>query len=174
MLFRSILKTAFPQKNIKIIKSANLGIVGVGESSTEHWSNFCNYIGISPMSAVLDANATFKVGVYFKNWSDEDFIHSVAPPHRNIRNSYFYNYAHLIAQQQSSKSLHHPSVWRNEVNIGYLNNFDKTPTNQYHFDTFALNQLLIQECLNRNIQIIEDDLIDAKLSEETEIGRAHV
>lgn len=39
-----ILKKKFPQKEIKIVESADVGIVGVGESSTEHWDSilfFC-------------------------------------------------------------------------------------------------------------------------------------
>lgn len=35
-----MLKTAYPQKNIKIIESKKLGIIGVGEGSTEHWKSF--------------------------------------------------------------------------------------------------------------------------------------
>ena len=41
-----ILKTKFPNYNISIIKSDEIGIVGVGEGSTEHWSRFTNYVGI--------------------------------------------------------------------------------------------------------------------------------
>ena len=40
-----ILKTKYPQLNIDIVKSDKVGIIGVGEGSTEHWSDFLAYIG---------------------------------------------------------------------------------------------------------------------------------
>ena len=69
-----ILKTKFPQKQIKIVESADVGIVGVGESSTEHWAQFCSFIGINQLDAILHCNGTFKVGVYFENWAKNDFM----------------------------------------------------------------------------------------------------
>ena len=41
-----ILKTKFSNYKINIIKSDDIGIVGVGEGSTEHWAEFMNYVGI--------------------------------------------------------------------------------------------------------------------------------
>ena len=42
-----ILKTRFPSKKIQIIRSEKIGIIGVGEGSTEHWNEFMNYIGLN-------------------------------------------------------------------------------------------------------------------------------
>ena len=75
-----ILKTRFPQKEIKIVESADVGIVGVGESSTEHWAQFCSFVGLNQLDAVMHCNATFKIGVYFDNWAENDFMHSVGSP----------------------------------------------------------------------------------------------
>ena len=42
-----ILKKKFQEKiNIKIIKSKDIGIIGVGEGSTEHWKDFLNFLEI--------------------------------------------------------------------------------------------------------------------------------
>ena len=39
-----ILKQKFNQNiNLKIIKSEDIGIIGVGEGSTEHWMDFMNW-----------------------------------------------------------------------------------------------------------------------------------
>ena len=61
-----MLKHTYPHVNVEIIKSTKIGIVGVGESSTEHWSDFCDYLGIPKLDFIKKANATFKVGVHFK------------------------------------------------------------------------------------------------------------
>ena len=72
-----ILKCSFPDKNIALIKSDNIGTVGVGESSTEHFKQFCDTCNIPILDLILSTKATFKSGVYFKNWSDEDFMHVI-------------------------------------------------------------------------------------------------
>ena len=69
-----MLKKRYPYKNISIIESSKVGIVGVGESSTEHWTSFCKFIGINPLVAITKCNGTFKHGVYFENWAEKDFV----------------------------------------------------------------------------------------------------
>ena len=64
-----ILKHRFREKvNIKIIKSKDIGIIGVGEGSTEHWSNFLDFIQIDSAQMVKECGATFKFGVMFEDW----------------------------------------------------------------------------------------------------------
>ena len=38
-----IIKTKLPNLKVDIIKSDKIDIIGVGEGSTEHWLDFCNY-----------------------------------------------------------------------------------------------------------------------------------
>ena len=40
-----IIKTKLPNLKVDIIKSDKIDIIGVGEGSTEHWLDFCNYVG---------------------------------------------------------------------------------------------------------------------------------
>jgi tryptophan halogenase len=162
-----ILKTKFPQKEIKIVESPDVGIVGVGESSTEHWSQFCKFVGINQLDAILHCNGTFKIGVYFENWAEEDFMHSIADPYLQTYGSYHGIFAHLISNNCSSKDLCNKFSWKNEIGTDNFNNLNDSPTNQYHFDTFALNNFLHEECRKRNIEIIIDNLTGANLDEET-------
>lgn len=163
-----ILKTQFPQKEIKIVESSNVGIVGVGESSTEHWADFCSFVGINQLDSILHCNATFKVGVYFENWADEDFMHSIHDPYTKQSASYYGTYGHLISHNRSSRDLCHPYAWKNEVSTdNCFNDLNNSPTNQYHFDTFALNTFLHKKCEEKGIKVIIDDLTGATLHEET-------
>jgi len=163
-----ILKTRFPQKNISIIESTNVGIVGVGESSTEHWTHFCNFVGINHLDAILHCNGTFKVGVYFENWAENDFLHNLSPPHVNLHGAYFRGYGHQISLNRPKKDLHSSKVWMNEFSLSYFNNLNDSPTSQYHFDTFALNEYLHKKCTEREISIIVDDIVSVKLDSVTE------
>ena len=56
-----MLQHTYPHVNVEIIKSTNIGIVGVGESSTEHWSDFCDYLGIPKLDFINDLS-----GAYFQ------------------------------------------------------------------------------------------------------------
>lgn len=162
-----ILKTKFPQKTIQIVESTNVGIIGVGESTTEHWSEFCRFVGISQLSSILEANATFKIGIRFKNWSKNDFLHCIDPRYNVTDASYYYKYAYIISSNQLPQNMQTPKCWANEVSLSNFKNLEDSPTNQYHFDTFALNEFLHQECLKRNIEIIQDDIIGVDVCSET-------
>ena len=59
-----ILKEKFRETiNIKVIKSKDIGIIGVGEGSTEHWGDFLNFININSERMIKECGATFKMGV---------------------------------------------------------------------------------------------------------------
>jgi len=163
-----ILKTKFPQKNITIIESSKIGIVGVGESSTEHWAKFCSYVGIPQLASILECNATFKIGVYFENWADQDFMHSIGHPYTHLDGDYYKIYAHIIANNYPPSNLQSKKTWKNEVSMNNFNNTNNSPTNQYHFDTFALNKFLHKECVKRAINIITDDINCVTLDDNTE------
>jgi len=162
-----ILKTRFPQKEIKIIESSNVGIVGVGESSTEHWARFCQFVGINQLDAIIHCNATFKIGVYFEGWGEEDYMHNISHNMFAQLGGYPINAAHVIANNRPKKDLQTKLTWQNKLSLSNFNNFNDSPTNQYHFDTFALNEFLHLECRKRGIEILIDDLIAVNLNEET-------
>ena len=44
---------------------------------------------------------------------------------------------------------------------------NNSPTNQFHFDTFALNTFLHKKCEERGIEVVVDDLTGVTLDEET-------
>ena len=67
-----ILKRAFPLYNIEIIKSDKVGIIGVGEGSTEHFDEFIKFVGIDAFELIKNTNATYKSGIYFKDWLDNN------------------------------------------------------------------------------------------------------
>jgi tryptophan halogenase len=152
---------------VDVVKSSNIGIVGVGEGSTEHFSEFMKFIGISDKEIIKECGATYKAGIFFKDWiSNSNYLHNVAPPFNNK----FAQYSHVYAKQVSerSKFLHSPLILKNEIDLYFLNN-QEAPFYQYHFDTFKLNNFLIKKCLERNISILEDDIVDINLNYAGEI-----
>jgi hypothetical protein len=175
-----MLKRRYPQKNISIIESSKVGIVGVGESSTEHWTEFCKLIEIDPLIAITKCNGTFKHGVHFENWAEKDFVHSIDDPHSTRSLSYYAIYGHLISRNCDPFELIDYPEYKFTGKYGYKKclegdpSYEKTPkcfktsalVNQYHFDTFALNNFLHNLCKNRNIKIHIDDINSIELNSE--------
>ena len=163
-----ILKTRFEdQINITIIKSNKIGIIGVGEGSTEHWKNFLDYTDIDNYELIKETDATLKSGIMFKNWSDEDYLHNVPTNLMNLRLAQTQiGYLKLITEQEEQKKLNNPLYWKNKVDVDFLNNKNILPTNQYHFNTFKLNEFLNKKSIERKINIIEDEISSVSLDEK--------
>ena len=84
-----ILRSRFPNKIIKIIKSGKIGIIGVGEGSTEHWKAFMDYCEIDIFELIKESDATVKYGVMFEDWTKEPYFHSVNDIFVNYRFSQY-------------------------------------------------------------------------------------
>lgn len=158
-----ILKKRFPQCSIEIIESSKIGIIGVGEGSTEHWAEFCRFVGINHYEVIRECGATFKIGIYYDNWNDSPYIHSVLETRYPNLSGYYYAYAHLISNKKPKKDLQPNYVWENRCLLSNFNNPNDVPVNQFHFDTFKLNNFLHKKCFESGINIIEDEIIDADL-----------
>jgi tryptophan halogenase len=157
-----ILNKWYPTMEITVIESSSIGIVGVGEGSTEHWKTFIDTVGITVKELVTETGATFKTGIKFENWNGDgnSYMHSLHVDHtqmlgngqpgillRMIIDGETQLYPDTIA-----KSLHHYPL-------------DQS-VNQYHFDTHKLNTFLHKKCNERGVIIIDDTIEHVELDNE--------
>lgn len=156
-----ILKTKFPFKNITLIKSDKIGIIGVGEGTTEHWSHFMNFVGIDRDDLIAKTDATLKYGVMFENWTPNSFLHAVPDQINQIRlGQYLAGYGKIISDNTSNKKIvNSQSAWNKKVDL------DSLPY-QFHFNTFKLNDYLENICVSRDIKIIKDEIIGVNLNND--------
>jgi hypothetical protein len=163
-----ILKSCFAENiNITIIKSNKIGIIGVGEGSTEHWKHFLEYTGIEDYELIKKTDATLKSGIMFKDWSNEDYLHNVSTDLINLRLAQTpIGYLKLITEKVEQKKLNNPLLWENKVDSSFINKKNRLPTNQYHFNTFKLNEFLNKKSIERKINIIEDEIKSVLLDEK--------
>tara|TARA_B100001094_G_scaffold313646_1_gene351653 strand:+ start:4131 stop:5564 length:1434 start_codon:yes stop_codon:yes gene_type:complete len=162
-----MLKRSFPRKRITIIRSSKIGIIGVGESSTEHFGDFCQFCDIDTCDFILKTKSTFKVGVYFDNWSDEDFLHNVNTNNVATSLGNFFPYLHkTVANNRPTCEMNYFGAWDNKVPLMFFNSMNHTPTKQFHFDTQALNKYLEDLCLKVGIEVIEDEIKFANVDPE--------
>ena len=156
-----MLKKRFENFNIKIVKSKELGIIGVGEGSTEHWVSFMDFIGLDFIEVINETNATLKTGILFNDWLNpgSTYVHSI-----NGKDSLSFKGTLEIYNNHTIYESHDPYCLSKDFSSYYLNNdipshdLNYPLTKQFHFDTYKLNSFLSKKCLERNI-IIEDHFI---------------
>lgn len=160
------LRASYPDLPIKIIKSENIGTIGVGEGSTEHWAMFAQATGISSIEIVKEAGATIKGGIKFENWHGDgtSYFHSL-PEYLSVADSYSgmpYTLLRLIAEGVEPGKLH----WHFLMDGKHPLDSDVDWFFQFHFDSIKLNNFFLKKCQERNIDILEAEIVDAVLDQE--------
>lgn len=157
-----VLKRWYPLLDVTVIESSNVGIVGVGEGSTEHWAQFMKVVGISLKELITETKATFKSGIKFEDWNEKEgfYFHSL---HTNYSEVIQSGIPAITIQLILDNARHlTPDSIINSQHFFPLS----TSVNQYHFDTFALNSYFHKKCTERGIKFINDDIIDVNLDEQ--------
>lgn len=152
---------------VDVVHSPSIGIIGVGEGSTEHFNEFMNLMGWNFHTIIRECDATFKSGIMFEGWSEKPYLHSISGTFTYKAGQYPFVCAAAI--QNNYETLTSPLPWNNEIPIDALNKNSEPPYYQYHFNTFKLNEFLIKEAKKININIIEDEINDIILSDDGSI-----
>ena len=76
-----VLNRWYPSIDITIIESSKVGIIGVGEGSTEHWRTFMQTVGIPLKELINETGATFKTGIKFENWNGDGKSYKIGRAH---------------------------------------------------------------------------------------------
>ena len=159
------LRASFPQLKITLIESSKIGIIGVGEGSTEHWALFLKATGISVPDLIRETGATFKVGIRFDNWrgNGETYFHSLPAQHggQDQYTGIYYTMMNLVGDDVDPIN----TAWHRSVNSEHPEPLDHV-VSQYHFDTFKLNQYFHKLCSERNIKVVDDEITDVVLDEQ--------
>ena len=162
LLSALILKKTY-NVDIEIIKSEEIGIIGVGEGSTEQWQDFLDYCEIDWKELIKETDATVKLGIYFTGgWSKHNYYHSIQRGFSDIKLgqlnfSYLCLLANKVDQIKTADYLAIENLVKNDLN--------KSPSKQYHFNTFKLNKYLLKKCEQRGIKITNDTIKTVRLND---------
>lgn len=156
-----ILKKWYPNIDITIVESSNVGIVGVGEGSTEHWATFMKTVGIDLQELITETGATFKSGIKFDNWNGDGkfYMHSLHADHTQVMGN---GLPGVLVKLICDGVTHlYPD------NIGKSIHFMplESSVHQYHFDTHKLNNFLHNVCNKRDIKVIIDDIVSVNIDD---------
>lgn len=166
-LISALILKRFLNIEVDVVYSKNIGIIGVGEGSTEHFNDFMTFVGIDYFSIIKECGATFKSGIMFEGWTEKPYLHSVGAPFNNKVGQYPYMYSRQISS--GSTRVNSQLLWDNKLSEHFLNNKKVAPFNQYHFNTHKLNDFLIKFANNAGINTIVDDVKDVVFKETGEI-----
>lgn len=160
----------YPHTHIVIIKSKEIGIIGVGEGSTEHWRMFMDYVNIKKNELIAQTDATIKIGILFSNWNGDgkEYVHSIVTDHNftGLNRIDLLKMLHCNSTKKFKTSPYfEETFYKNNIPI----DANLNPSNQYHFDTFKLNEFLLRECRRRNIGVVDTNIVDVNLNEDGSI-----
>ena len=111
-----IMKKRFPDSQVDIVCSKRIGIIGVGEGSTEHWLSFANFVGINANEMIKSCDATFKIGIMFKDWGVPDYMHSIQDGYNLVwEKNYPIIFGKMVSDGVPAKEMNGEIFWDNKV-----------------------------------------------------------
>ena len=157
----------FLDADITVVYSSKIGIIGVGEGSTEHFLEYMKFVNIDQYSIIKECDATYKSSVYFDGWSSNDYFHLVANNFAQKYGQYNYVYANQIV---NNKTDYVPrSVIENKIKKSFFNNKENPPFNQFHFNTNKLNIFLKNLSESKGIVTVDDEIKKVVINESGNI-----
>jgi tryptophan halogenase len=159
----------YPNANITVIESDEIGILGAGEGTTSHFLQLLKNIDVPVSELIKHCKATIKQGIRFTNWHGDStsFFHSF------IVNGALDQFNNLSATLQLSenKRLHELDfanqlslskkvlfTYRNNSNCLFedsINSFQNLSEYALHFDARLLADFFKKVGVHRGINIVE-------------------
>lgn len=159
-----MLKQTFPLYDIQVVESGAIGIIGVGEGSTEHWRRFTDYCKIDLHRLVRETDAALKKGIKFENWNGDgkSYFHGLGEP-------FYYEYVNDLTQRtlmMKSLIINNIPTYDVLLDTNLVHTLDGIfSVNQYHFNTNKLNVFLHTICKERGIKFTDAVISDVVLNE---------
>lgn len=158
-----ILKCRFSGVDVKVVKSDKIGIIGVGEGTTEHLNDFCKFVDIDMFDLIKKADATLKYTLKFENWTKDDYAHYVSDGFDFTFGKYNASYAYAIANNMKIKDFTSPHVYGDQVDMRQV-------PNQLSFNAMKFNDFLLEHCKVKGVEVITDDIIDVNLDDNGNVS----
>ena len=159
------LRASYPKLKITIIESSAIGIVGVGEGSTEHWKDFMEHINVNVPELMRETGATYKVGIKFTNWNGDDktYFHSLSEQYGQVArdNGLPYTWIRMVGEDWDPLD----TMWNLSRESRHVEPLHQI-LSQYHFDTFKLNTYFHKLCSQRDITVIDNEIEEVTLDDQ--------
>ncbi len=158
------------QIEITLVESTTVGTVGVGEATIPSIQLFNSTLGINETDFVKATQASFKLGIQFEGWGNEDsdYMHAFGVIGKDLGLSSFHYY--WLQQAESAKKF-----WDHSLNYqtAKANKFSLTKTQNeelayaYHFDANLYAQYLKKISLSQGVKCVEGFISEVRLNDES-------
>lgn len=160
-----ILKRKLDAK-VDIVRSKEIGTVGVGEGSTEHFRELINVLGVDQYQFMKETNATYKSGIKFSNWNPRrTYYHSVSGEINRVSAQYAYIYGCLIGN--NDHGIQGKNIEEDWISSWFLGRREDWPFNQYHFNTHMMGETLTGIAEIMGIEVFDDEITGVNLNSLT-------
>jgi 2-polyprenyl-6-methoxyphenol hydroxylase-like FAD-dependent oxidoreductase len=163
---------------ISLIESPDIGIIGVGEGSTPQLKGFMNSLGIRESDWMPACNATYKLGITFKDWSVRSGFSSYfhpfpAQPDDYTAPAFFHN---SFVRRQGIDVEGHPDHFflathlaRQKKSPIAAESFPFEINYGYHFDASLLGKFLGGLARARGVRHIQATIDDVRVNDNGDI-----
>lgn len=168
--------------SIQVLESPDIGIIGVGEGSTPQLKAFFDGLGIEEKDWMPRCNATYKVGIEFRNWSTRPgFEHYFHPFPGEIDErttpAFFFN---SVIRRRGADVEGHPDHFflaselaRRKLAPLPAWSFPFRSFYGYHFDSSLIGRFLREHCCARGVDYIEGTVARVEQAENGDIRALH-
>lgn len=180
MTASSLIK-AYPEKDITLIESPDIKIIGVGESTVFEFKNWLDFLEIDYIDFMRKTDAAFKLGsgllnfkeknskIYLEPFGAPDLpenINNLLPKHK-FKDWYFYKNLNENINDEDFALFYYFQAHNMKYNtIPLNNNGDLACSFAFHIDANKLAPWLAEEYAKpRGVKHILADVIDVKVSE---------
>ena len=95
-----ITKKFYPNYDITLIESDEIGILGAGEGTVPHFPGVLEFLGIPISDIVKECDGTIKLGIKFNNWNgDNKFYFHNFVTYKGLSFETLMNYIHIMFYQ---------------------------------------------------------------------------
>lgn len=173
---------AYPEKDITLIESPDVPIIGVGESTQGQFRRWTRFIGLDEKDFIPYADATYKLSIQFTDFYKKDYGSYHYPfglPHLEDENDLvfptWYAMRSFIPElrPESFVELTFPGqkLWEKnrfyENEDGALGNFDMDSAVAYHFDATKFSLWLRDRyCLPRGVKYLQAHVQEIPVNDE--------
>jgi len=176
------LKKLFPEKEIIMLQSKSIPIIGVGESTLGQINQWLSLVGIKDEDFMKECNASYKLSIRFQDFykkGDGGFHYPFGLPETSntiadFNDWYFKKIMYPETPVSDFADSYYPTMAlvnqnkifdsrKEKINLG---RYDFKQNTGYHFDATLFAQFLQKKFKEIKGTIIEDDVVDVKTNEE--------
>ena len=166
--------------DITLVESPNIGIIGVGEGSTPPLRGFMNAIGVAESEWMPECNATYKVGITFRNWSTKpgftEYFHPfLCQPDEFSAPAFFHN---SFLRRKGIDLEGHPNHFFLATELARQHLAPVAPPNfpfemnyGYHFNSGLLGQFLAKVAARKGVKYQQATVTEVVLDDKGFIDR---